>query len=197
MKTPLFIVALFALLTSAKAQHIDTLTGKPYLPNKGVIVTGSTFAPSIQLRNNVKNFYFNGFLEYFFSRRVSLRGECYALLVSTPKPKQLLHNHYILYGAFCHFPIKNFDFFVGLEPGLGVVQTQSTNDLGAQQKSKLGVVPYLSAMAGCRYYIGKFFNFFLETRYIHGKHFDQKAFYLDAISFSAGLGFNFDVLPKK
>ena len=78
MRYLLAIIAFIGVITNTEAQ-IDSTTGKRYLPNRGVVVTGSTLSPSIHLRNNVKNFYFHGYLEYFFSRRVSLRGNFFGL----------------------------------------------------------------------------------------------------------------------
>lgn len=179
-------------------QAQDESLPKTYYPNKGVIAATATFMPSFQLFNNFQNYYVDGFCEFFPSRRFSVRGDVMALAVSTSDDaRRLLHNHRIVYGALYHIPIKNFDPYIGIQPGIALVQS-SYNTTGGTTKSKVGVAPVLTAMLGARYFVGKFFNFFLEVRYAHSRHFAPDGiFKLDEISLAAGLGFNIDAAPKK
>lgn len=189
---PLLFALFAAFSLSAGAQEESAP-----LPNKGLLAATATFMPSVQWNTGLQNFYVHGFLEYFPGRRISLRGDIAGLVISVGDRSPLLHYHRVWAGGTFHFPVKQFDPYIGFQPGMGVVQTRYAQG-GLEQKSRVNVVPVVSALIGARYFVGKYFNFFLEFRYSHARHFAPNAIYnLDEVGLSAGLGFNIDVLPRK
>lgn len=191
----LFIFCLISLTTVLFGQEKTDIF--LYKPNRGLISFGATIAPSFHLKNTLRCFHINGYLEYFPSRNISIRGDIYGLLASTSSESAaLVHNHAILFGAYYHFPLKNWDLFAGMEPGVGIVGADYRDNANNWTSGPINAVPYISFMTGTRYYVGNFFNFFAELRYLHSKYFGPTVVSLDALSISAGLGFNIGLINR-
>ena len=163
---------------------------------KGLFRSHLTVTPGILFNSDNTNIYLHGGFEYFLKNKVSFTGHGYWYLDSQQKDGDLKQNSSVLWGLRYHFPWrrKKIDSYIGLEPGLAVVQAKNTESVSVKK-----VMPLVSASAGFTFYVWKFFNFFVETRYVHGHHsteWNQKI-KLDEFRISAGLGWNVNLIRKK
>lgn len=178
-----------AFLLSASLIHAQ----EQYL-NPGTIKASATIAPANSLNSKLKSIYLNGFLGYQLEKHFSLRGETFVFLKNAAKDGQsnpIKNNYQIHFGAFYHLGIKNWDNYIGFQPGIQMYNTTSN--------SKFDIAPTFAAKIGTAYYVWKYFHFFAEVSYIN-------AFYQgidvngrvksDELAFSAGLGFQINTLKK-
>jgi hypothetical protein len=172
-----FMTILFALTQGiSQEQYI----------RQGTIKASATIAPSFMLNRNVENIYLNGFIAYQIEEHFSLRGETFyyikgAASASTDFVYNGAMNTY--FGAFYHRGIKNWDNYVGFQPGVSVVQTIF--------KPGASVSPSFAFKIGTAYYVWKYFHFFADLTYtntnVRGLSIgSQKS---DELIISAGLGF--------
>lgn len=167
---------------------------------QGLLKGTATISPAFMLNQPIENIYINGELEYFTERRISFRGDAYLFLSSQQKPALLHQNSFIVAGGLYHFPKNRFDYFIGFQPGVSLVQPNviyvhagpgtliNWVDLPAPTK----VCPTISAITGITYYVGDYFNFFLNVRYTKARYFGYNSgvLNLDQLIISGGLGFN-------
>jgi len=159
---------------------------------KHLLKTSATISPGFLLQESPTNIYLHGFLEYYLSNKISLRGDAFYYINqhTTPFFKQ---NHSISWGGLYHFVEGKFDPYIGLQPGINITSIYFFTD-DEILASDTNVVPILSINAGANYFISKYFHVFFSTTYIHGKYlniFTQNA--LNEIRLSFGLGFNLQV----
>jgi hypothetical protein len=165
----------------------------------GLLKTSLTLSKGQMLANNgYSTAYLHGFLEYFPSERVSLRGDSYLQVLNRPSDNlstsfPLESNHTVFSGVMYHFLAGAFDPYVGLQPGLAYGR------LGLPFTLEYSLSPVLGITGGANYYVGKYFNFFLSAQWVQGKATTKEigAFSLNEIRVSGGLGFNLDVLRNK
>lgn len=143
--------------------------------------------------------YLTGDMDLFFDNHVALAGSVW---VSLPigKIKSGLKQNHAIFGGVNYHPLKKgrWDPFIGLTPGIGLVQAENKNgDLVT--RTRLSPVPLVSASVGCNYYIGSIFNFFVKAQGVSGQFFKLKhqANRLDDLRFTAGLGWNFRIWKPK
>lgn len=193
----LFLVLAFLFnILSASAQRPAP---KNDVIRSGLFRSQLTIAPGVMLNSKLTNIYLHGGFEYFLGRKMSFVGQGYWFINSQQKNRFLKHNSSVLWGLRYHFPHRKFDTFLGLEPGIGFVQARQVGTEGNETVSLLKVTPLITATAGFTFYLGRFFNFFFETRYVHGQHSTawSETYKLDEFRFSAGLGWNVNFLKKK
>lgn len=126
--------------------------------------------------------------------KVELRGDGFYFLNSFGDRPRFSMNHQLFAGAFYRFSNKNFQPYIGLQPGVAYSQS---NEIGTfnSETSKVEYQktfnPVFSAVGGVELYASKLFYMFAETRYIMGKH-KSNGFpvFLDELRFSFGLGFH-------
>jgi len=195
------LVVLIALgLSKSYAQDSN-----PFIA-QGLLKGTATISPAFMLNHPIENIYINGELEYFTEKNISVRGDSYWFLSSQQKPSLLNQNSFIVAGALYHFPKKNFDYFIGFQPGVSLVQPYVVyvhagpgtliNWVDIPDQTK--VCPTISAITGITYYVGDYFNFFLNVRYTKSRYFgyDSGELNLDQLILSGGLGFNIQTKKK-
>ena len=149
----------------------------------------ATISPNFLLKKNVTEITLHGFLEYYLQEQISVRGDGVWYVDEQQNAKVFKQNSKIYFGAMYHLNYKRlsrFDAYVGIQPGIAATQPLSNDSLNRSLK----VVSLFSVVGGANYYVGKYFNFFAETRYSTGKYYGVNDINLSGISFSAGLGFN-------
>ncbi len=176
-----------------------------------VLKGSATLCPGFMLAETQTNIYVNGHLEYFPEDRVSLRGEAFWFTGAQQKPALLKEASGFMFGALYHFHKNRLDYFFGLETGATLAKPNDTQDsiivfVGPQTlpgpyysttTHKNKALPVFSPVTGITFYVGKYFNFFLEARYVSGRYFGYRygtTLRMDEIRISAGLGFQ---LPLK
>jgi len=176
---------------------------------RGMLKGSATLAPGFMLAQAQTNIYVHGHLEYFPEEKVSLRGEGFWFTGAQQKPALLKENSSLLFGGLYHFHKNRFDYFIGLQTGVGftkpadtyydiITLTGSSYTIAQGTISyNLKVSPLISPFTGITFYPGKYVNFFLEARYVNGRYFGYEqgaTLYMDEVRISAGLGFQ---LPLK
>lgn len=162
----------------------------------GLIKGMATISPSKMFGYNESYFYLHGSLEAYLNKKVSVTGDGY-LFLGSQKPVAISFEYMdnLFFGMNYHFTKKDGDFFVGIHPGVAIAKI-STDSL-YMPVTHTGVSPVFSAVIGYNYFIGKYFNFFIQSRYVAGDHNFDKHRTLSEIRFSGGLGFNINAIKKK
>ena len=167
-----------------------------YVPQKGLIKAMATISPGKMFGYNESYFYLHGNLEGYVSDRVSISGEGYTSLgqqTKAPEPFRSINN--LFFGINYHFINKNSDFFIGGQPGVCIAQLETFAPKVPQAHT--GTSPVFSTVMSYNYFVGNYFNFFIEARYIAGSHNYDMHKDLSEIRFSAGLGFNINAIKTK
>ena len=163
--------------------------------SQGLLKATTTIAPSVMLNRSDQNIYLNGYLEYYVDDHLSLRGEMYFFIDGTNSNSE--YSHFIhqalrtYFGAFLHAGNKNWDKYLGLQPGLALMQPKSS------VSSDLKACPSFAIHAGTTYYVWKYFHFFADIAYVNSiyRGTSNGSMKTDEIIFSAGLGFQ--LMTKK
>jgi hypothetical protein len=195
-QTLLPTMLLLAVMTASAQQN-----EQPDIIRKGLLRAQGTITPAVMLNGGALNIYLLGDMDFYLSRRVSVRADGYYFL-DTQGGGGLLHNHGVFFGLNYHFPVKGgrFDPYLGLQPGASYVQARYTgglldHDVLMPTRSRATLVPNISASAGFNYYIWKYLHFQMMVRYVHGNHATPWGSHpLDELRFSIGLGWNVNTI---
>lgn len=169
----------------------------------GLLKSSATISIGDMLANTDQNYYISGFAEYHLTKNISLRGDIYFMMpvsedqinfYSAPLMKDGVRS---FFGAFYHFNRGNFDYNIGFQPGLNVLNVRNNAPLNESLYSRIAS-PGFNIQTGVTYYVWKYFNFFAEVNYVRANlfgvnHFANNA---DEIIFSAGLGFQIQTRTK-
>jgi hypothetical protein len=174
---------------------------KIWTERKGSISAQGNLAPGYLFAQKSVSAYVNGDVEIFIDDRASFIGQAWISFATTEKNKAGLRaNHAIFWGANYHF-LKpgRWDPYVGFTPGMGLVRAgyKSGEDI---KLTPFSVVPLVSISAGCNYYVGSIFHFFVKVQGVSGQMFSDLPVpkRLDELKFMAGLGWNLRMWkPKK
>lgn len=170
---------------------------------KGLIKAQMTIAPGWTIGQKHTNIFLQGDLEYYITRKVSIKGDVHYFL-ATQNGSNMLHNHSLFFGANYHFPIKRFDPYLGLHPGASVIQIRNPIEQDpefelAYSESTLKVAPAVSAVAGFNYYVWKFLHFTGKVTYVHANHPTEWGtnYALNEFRLSFGLGWNVNAIAQR
>lgn len=171
---------------------------------KYMLKANATLCPGFMLGQTQNNIYVHGYLEYFPEEKVSLRGDGFWFTGAQQKPSLLKQNSSLFFGGLYHFHKSRFDYFIGLQAGMGFAQPgsnyqQTTSTVGVvttvvydTANYALKAIPLISPVTGITFYPGKYVNFFLELRYVNSRYygyFNGSRLNMDELRVSAGLGF--------
>ena len=162
---------------------------------KGLLSVHGTIAPAFMLVSNTGtiNNYLHGNAEFYTDRDFSIAGDIFYFVGAQSGSSPLRANHSNFFGGNFHSSMKNSDMFFGFQPGIGYSAVQK--NVAGEMILQRSVNPLVSVNTGLRIFVSKFFHFFLEVRYVHGKHITSAAAVsLDEIKLSGGLGLNLNVL---
>jgi hypothetical protein len=163
--------------------------------SQGLLKATATISPSFMLNRSEQNIYLNGYLEYYVDDHLSLRGETYLFIDGTNSNSdysQFIHQAMRTYfGAFLHTEKRNWDKYLGLQPGLTLMRPNSSVN------SDLKACPSFALHVGTTYYVWKYFHFFADIAYVNSIYRGTSigSMKTDEIIFSAGLGFQ--LMTKK
>ena len=195
------LLSLLVVAQVATAQR-NMSTGDDII-RKGLFAAHFTIAPGWTLADSNTNLYLHGRSEFFLNGKVSIVGDGYYFL-DTQGDGYLKHNHGVYFGANYHFPCKRFDPYIGLMPGISMVQVGipaiSTPEIQvASRESVFSVEPAISVSAGFNLYIWKFFHFMGQVRYVHANHAAEweQVYALDEFRLSFGLGWNVNMIRAR
>ena len=177
------IGCIIAILISLHSQAQAEIYIRP-----GLLKASATIAPGKMLNRTVNTIYLSGFLDYHTDKNISLRGDTYWYIDGGgQKPTDVLLSNAsrTYFGAFYHWNLKNWDNYVGFQPGISLLRFGAIS-------SKISVCPSFAATAGSTFYVWKYFHFFANLTYVKSKAYGLIGGSLrtDELIFSAGLGFN-------
>lgn len=180
------LITLIALMFSFMA------FGQEQYIRQGTLKASATIAPSMMLNRDANNIYLNGFIAYQLDEHFSLRGETFFYINNATSTNPIyagaIHTYF---GAFYHKGKRNWDNYLGFQPGVSVVKTAFKNN---------AVLPTFALKIGTAYYVWKYFHFFTDLTYtnssIRGIALDYGSIKTDELIISAGLGFQINTKKK-
>ncbi|GIV28332.1 MAG: hypothetical protein KatS3mg027_2146 [Bacteroidia bacterium] len=182
----IIIIILFFLLKVSYSQS------ESYV-KKGVIKSTATISSSKILSRNLSPFYIHGLLEYYTEDNVSVAGEGYYYLGDwADRNSPLGFHHSLFFGANYHWVKKNNDMYLGFLPGISF--TRINTFMNTLQYKKVSFNPLLGLNIGYNYYVGKYFHFFIQNKWVFGENINLLPLNLSDFRISAGLGFNLSLL---
>ena len=198
----LYLLCISIFLKFSTSAQSDTTT----FAYKGILKAFGTIAPGYMLSTKESYDYLSGALEYYPEKRVGIRGDVFWLAGAQQNNSYFSANNSIFFGGTYHFQSDRFDFYLGLEPGvnftkigtyLNAVNAQGNNPQVALSSSQnFQIVPVISPLSGATFYFSRFFNFFVEVRYLQATFYaypDGRNIPLNEIRVSAGLGLHLNV----
>jgi hypothetical protein len=170
---------------------------------RGLLRAQMTISPGWTIADGNTNLYLQGDMEFYLQDRVSLKGDV-SYFIDTQGKGNLKHNHSLFFGTQYHFPIKRFDPYIGLHPGISLIQMKNDN-LGTPEVpveysvSNFKASPVISVATGFNFYIWKYLHFMANLKYIHAKHPTEWGtnYGLDEFRISFGLGWNVNTIRRK
>ena len=178
--TLLFLVLSFGLLAQEDS-----------LSRAWKLKASASFAPGF-LTENTKTIQLQGTLGYI-KDKIELRGDVFYFLNSFGDRPRFTMNHQLFAGAFYRLSEKQFQPYVGFQPGIAMSQSSEFGALNfttQELEYKTSYNPVGSVAAGFDFFGEKWFYLFSEARYIFGKHKSNTyPVYLDEFRISFGLGF--------
>ncbi len=190
-----------AVLLTILFMH-DSSAQKIWEARKGCIRAQGNLAPGYLFSQKFLAAYVTGEAEVFLDDRAAVNGAVWASFATNMKNTVgLTANHALFTGMNYHF-LKpgRFDPYIGFSPGAGLVRAAYRNSEGILQQGNFTIAPLISASAGCNYYVGWFFHFFVKVQGVTGQTFSNlpEPIRLDELKITAGLGWNVRAWkPKK
>lgn len=156
---------------------------------KDMLSLSGGLSGGILVAHPIQDVYFNGSVEYFMEKRISVRADVFAFLPDYNFEGQLQKNTSLLLGAAWHFPYQRWDTYISFQPGVAFPGLSTGN---TAEKVKTGIEPVLEMNGGVSYYFGHNFHAYIGAGYVHGNYYPEKTstFILDEIRLMAGIGVN-------
>ncbi len=127
--------------------------------------------------------------------KIELRGDGFYFLNAKGNRPRFSVNHQLFAGAFYRFSNKNFQPYLGFQPGIAFSQSSEygvQNSETGELEFETTINPVGSFAGGLELFGKEIFYAFVEARYIFGKHTSHSyPIYLDEFRLSFGLGFHF------
>lgn len=151
------------------------------------------------------NVYLHGTAEYYFTERISLRGDAFYFVNKNKIPAGMIHNHCFEVGSGFHLlKGKMIDPFIGAGAGLNYAQTNPRDFVKAPSTVLVDyavpghIDPVWGPRLGVNFFGQRIFHFFIEAHYFMGVYRPSigPALSLNELRVSAGLGWNW-VFTKK
>lgn len=198
----LTLLLVFLISTLAMGQKNRIEPDGDDIIRKGLLRAQGTISPGWTISDGKTNLYLQGDMEYFASRRVSIKGDI-SYFLDTQGSGNLMHNHSLFFGAQYHFPIKRFDPYIGFHPGASLIQMRNPNsgtveNPVVQLQSKMKVSPAVSVTTGFNFYVWKYIHFLGKLTYVHAKHPTEwgTTYALNEFRIAFGLGWNVNMMRK-
>ncbi len=171
------------------------LTGYIFSQNIGRIKAGAGFSPGF-ISRKTQSVQIHGLLGWKNKEEpIELRGEGFYFVNSFGENPRFSTNHQLFAGAFYVFSPKNFQSYLGFQPGIAFSKALNFGSWNAQTQEieyRMSVNPVFACVAGFDLYADKWFFLFAEMRQILGKHTsDTTPLSLREFRFSFGSGFYF------
>jgi len=188
VKKMLLAIALFTIYQGVAQQ-------KEVFVRPGLLKANLSFNQSFMLFHKASNVYLGGNLEYFTSKNLSFRGDCFWYIDTRQKDPVLKQNAVVLFGALLHLPKGKSDFYAGVQPGFSFTQPQASALYDQSYQTRM--MPAFGLTAGYSLYFSKFCNFFIGMNYLVSRYrgAEDGSIKLDEFMITGGLGFH--MLVKK
>ena len=196
------VKCLIVLCASVALLPTEGAAQKIWETRKGCLRAQGNLAPGYLFSQKFLAAYITGEAELFLDDRTALNGAVWVSFVTNRKDAVgITANHALFTGINYHF-LKpgRFDPFIGLSPGMGLAQAAYRDEEGVLKRSKFSPIPLIGASAGCNYYVGWFFHFFVKVQGVAGQMFGDlpTPVRVDELKITAGLGWNIRAWkPKK
>lgn len=191
MVRKIIISALLLACIGAEAQKSAEIIN--YHPLKFNI----NLSQSFMLKHSDKDLYLDGYIEYYLDKNISVKGNCIWMIDNRKSNSVLDKNLMILFGAGIHYPYKNHDFYVNIQPGISYTQPKALSE--SSQTFPARIMPTLFLGANYTLFFAKYCNFFLSAQYNISRYrgYSTSSLNLDYIALSGGLGFQIPLKKMK
>lgn len=155
-----------------------------------LIKANLSYAQSFMLQHSNQNVYLNGYVEYFSSPIISLRGDAFWYIDSRQNNPIIKQNYLIQFGAILHKQLSINDFYIGFQPGFSYTMPNSIEH--EQYYTPLRLLPTLNILGGYTLYFSKYCHFNIGINYVISRYRGVKngSMKLDELMISGGLGFH-------
>ena len=154
--------------------------------------TGVGFAPGF-LTENTQTSQINAFVG-FQREKLEIRVDGFYFLNAQGDRPRFKYNHQVYLGGFYKFLEESIHPYIGAQVGFAISESSEfgvLNTITGDLEFERGLNPLGSVIGGVEYNVNDKLSFFLETRYIFGKHLTNSyPTYLDEFRISIGLAFN-------
>ncbi len=159
----------------------------------GLLKANLSFTQSFMLQQPNQNVYLNGYLEFFSSNNISIRGDAFWYIDSRQNNPIFNQNYLIQFGAIYHKQRTINDFYIGLQPGFSLTMPYTSEN--QQDKNVLRLMPNLNILAGYTLFFSKYCNFNFGINYIISRYRGTKngSLKLDELMITGGLGFHLKI----
>lgn len=144
--------------------------------------------------------YISANIDYYINENFSITSEAWISFDIINMENIGLRKNYSLFLGLNYHPLKysRWDPYIGFSAGGGIHTINYYQDTLIRE-SPAQFCPLVGVTAGCNYYIGSIFHFFVQAKFVAGGS-NSSAYgrtYLEEIKFSGGLGWNFTPRRKK
>jgi hypothetical protein len=169
-------------------------------------VKGSFGNNSGEIAGGRTNIYLHGTLEFYFTERISLRGDAYYFVNKDKDPGGLKHNHSLQVATSYHLRKgMGVDPYIGLCGGISLVQIQPMDFTRGDGIMITGyqvpahIEPVWAPRVGINFFGERVFHFFVEAQYLMGNYRPPigPILSLNEVRVSVGLGWNWVILHKE
>jgi len=164
----------------------------------GLLKANLSYNQGFMLFYKSQNVYLGGNLEYFPSKNISIRGDCFWYLDSRRENPVLKQSTLVFFGALFHLPKGKNDFYTGIQPGFAFTRPALLS-LVTDRSYPMRMMPSLALSLGYSFYFSRFCNFFVGANYfvLRYRGAENGSLKLDEFMISGGLGFHIKVKKQK
>lgn len=187
---------IIAVVLSAGSIHAQT----EKFDRTGIIRAQANISGGYLFQQREFGAYVSGDIDVYVAPKVSVTGEgWYGINIHTGE-KGIQGNHALFSGINYHFiRHKHWDPYIGFSPGAGFVVMGYDDSLSTLRQSRVMAAPLVSVTAGCNWYVGTVFHFFVKLRFVSGQVMGDPPTptRLEELKLSAGLGWNIRAWNRK
>lgn len=184
------MVRYFVLITFLVSNFFAKAQEEEIFIRPGLLKASGTISPGKMLNRSVNTTYLSGFLEYHIEKNFSFRGDTYWYVDGRSAKvtgDHLTNASRTYFGAFYHLNKRNWDNYLGFQPGISFIRFATISP-------KTAICPSFALTVGTSYFVWNYFHFFANLTYVNSNvqglvGGSKRA---DELIFSAGLGFQFN-----
>jgi hypothetical protein len=178
----------------------NMLAQKDSVPKTGMLRAQANISGGYLFSQKKYAPYISANIDYYINNNFSITSEAWVSFDIINMENIGLRKNYSLFLGLNYHPVKfsRWDPYIGFSAGGGIHTVNYFQDTLIRE-SPIQFTPLVGVTAGCNYYIGSVFHFFVQAKFVAGGSNSSQygRTYLEEIKFSGGLGWNFTPRIKK